>query len=94
MNATPHTDADASKDQTPPHPETGPMVSITINNVPIDIHRGRQTVVKIKAAGAVPLADVLEQVIGGKLTPLPDDGAVTIKGGEVFISHVKDGASS
>ena len=94
MNATPNANAVAAKDQRPSHPETGSMVSITINNDPKDIHRGRQTVVEIKAVGAVPLADVLEQVIGGKLTPLPDDGAVTIKGGEIFISHVKDGASS
>jgi ethanolamine utilization protein EutQ (cupin superfamily) len=42
----------------------------------------------------VPQADELEQVIDGKLTPLPDGGAVTIKGGEVFMSHVRSGGSS
>jgi hypothetical protein len=31
---------------------------------------------------------------GGQLTLLPDDGAVTIKGGERFISHVRGGGSS
>jgi len=40
------------------------------------------------------LADELEQLIEGKLTPLPDDGAITIKGGEVFMSHVRSGGSS
>jgi hypothetical protein len=75
-------------------PERGPTVTITINNVPRTIHRGRQTVAAIKEVGGVPLAEDLDQVIHGKLTPLPDDGAVTIKGGEEFVSHVKDGGSS
>ena len=70
------------------------FVDITINNVIRQIHRGHRTVVEIKTVGEVPLADDLEQVIDGRLTPLPDDGAVTIKGGEVFISHVKSGGSS
>jgi hypothetical protein len=86
MNApttNPHTDQ-----------ETGPIVKITINSKPKEIHRGRNTVAEIKKLGDVPAADELEQVIGGKLTPLPDDGAVTIKGGEVFISHPRDSGSS
>jgi hypothetical protein len=36
----------------------------------------------------------LNEVIHGKLTPLADDGAVEICGGEVFLSHPKDGGSS
>jgi len=74
--------------------EKGPFVTITINNTPRQIHRGRATVAEIKALGAVPVADELEEVVNGKLTPLPDDGAVTIKGGEVFISHPRDSGSS
>jgi hypothetical protein len=77
-----------------PRPEPGPEVHITINGVSRVIHRGRRTVVEIKTLGEVPLADELEQLIDGKLTPLPDDGAVTIKGGEVFMSHVRSGGSS
>lgn len=76
------------------HPPEGPIVTITINSKPYPIHRGRNTVAEIKTAGAVPLTDELEQDIDHKLVPLPDDGAVTIKGGEAFISHVKDGRSS
>src|SRR6266478_2595429 len=78
----------------PPRPEPGPEVHITINGVSRLIHRGRQTVAEIKKVGEVPAADELEQLINGKLTPLPDDGAVTIKGGEVFMSHVRSGGSS
>jgi hypothetical protein len=77
-----------------PNPEPGPEVHITINGVSKLIHRGRRTVVVIKTLGDVPLADELEQLIDGKLTPLPDDGAVTIKGGEVFMSHVRSGGSA
>jgi hypothetical protein len=77
-----------------PRPEPGPEVHITINGVSKTIHRGRQTVSDIKTVGGVPQADELEQVIAGKLTPLPDGGAVTIKGGEVFMSHVRSGGSS
>lgn len=75
-------------------PQTGPEVTITINNDPFRIHRGRNTVIEIKKVGGVPLADELEQLIDGKLVPLPDDGAVTIKGSEIFISHVRDSGSS
>ncbi len=74
--------------------EHGPVVQITINNAAKGVHRGRQTVATIKTVGGVPLADDLEQVVDSKLTLLADDGAVTIKGGEVLVSHPKDSASS
>jgi hypothetical protein len=77
-----------------PKPEPGPDVQITINGVSRVIHRGRRTVIEIKTIGEVPSADELEQLIDGKLTPLADDGAVTIKGGEVFMSHVRSGGSA
>lgn len=80
--------------QKPDNEGKGPLVEITINNKKYEIHRGHQTVAAIKALGGVPAADDLEQVIDGKLTLLPDDGAVTVKGGEVFVSHPKDGGSS
>ena len=70
------------------------MVTITINSVEREIHRGRQQVSEIKRTGEVPLADQFEQVIDGKLVPLADDAAVTIKGGEEFVSHPRDSGSS
>ncbi len=71
------------------------VVIITVNNEPVEIHRGRQSVVEeIKTLGHVPLADQLTELVDGRLTPLPDDGAVTIKGHEVFVSHPKDSGSS
>ncbi len=74
--------------------EHGPNVSIFIDNVERLIHRGHQSVVAIKEAGKVPIAYDLEQIIEGTLTPLPDDGAITIKGEEKFVSHPKDSGSS
>ena len=69
-------------------------LTIEVDSKPYQIHRGRQTVADIKRVGGVPLAYDLEQVVDGKLTLLPDDGAVTIKGGERFLSHPKDGGSA
>lgn len=75
-------------------PERGSEVQIIINDNVKEIHRGHQTVAAIKVVGGVPAADELEEVIDGKLTPLADDGAVVIKGGEVFVSHPRTSASS
>ena len=70
------------------------LVTITINNEHKQIHRGEAKVSEIKELGGVPLADDLEEVVNGKLVPLPDGGKVNIKGGEKFVSHVKDSGSS
>ncbi|ACM18953.1 hypothetical protein Geob_0587 [Geotalea daltonii FRC-32] len=69
-------------------------VTITIDDNPWTVHRGHHTVAELKTLAGVPLAYDLDRVIDGKFEPLPDDGGVTIKGGEIFISHVKDGSSS
>ena len=76
------------------NPQPGPIATITVDNKPVEIHRGRRTVGEIKAAGGVPQAFELSEVVKGKLTPLPDDGAVTIKGGEVFVSNPRSSGSS
>jgi len=78
----------------PGHPEQGPIVEITVNRKVYKIHRGRQTVKAIKELAGVPPADELEQVVDGNLEPLPDEGAVTLKGGEVFLSHPRDCGAS
>lgn len=76
------------------HADNRRLVEITINNVGFKIRPGRHSVAELKVTGGVPLADDLVQVIHGELKPLPDDGAVVIKGEEVFVSHPKDCASS
>ena len=69
-------------------------VSISVNGLPILIHRGHRAVSEIKQLAGVLLADVLAQVIDGELTDLADDGHVVIKGGEEFHSHPRDSGAS
>lgn len=80
--------------QNHPDPQHGPEVPITIDGKEKFIHRGRQTVANIKELGGVAAAMELEEIVDGKLTPLADDGSVTMKGGETFVSHVRDSKSS
>jgi hypothetical protein len=81
-------------DQEAPEPEHGPNVVITVNGNQVPIHRGHQTVAHIKQVGGVAAAEELEQIIDGVFTPLPDGGGVTLKSGEVFVSHVRASAGS
>jgi len=69
-------------------------VTIEVNGAPVQIHRGRRAVSEIKQLGGVAQADVLAQVVDGKLTDLQDDGHVVIKGGEEFHSHPRDSGAS
>lgn len=70
------------------------IVTITIKDKPYSIHRGRQTVAAIKELGGVNPNHILVQIIDGQLKDLPNDGAVTIKGGEVFKCHPPVGDNS
>lgn len=78
----------------PDHPETGPDVTIVIDNKTYSTHRGNRTVPDLKALGGISPAYELEQIIDGQLVPLPDDGHVVLKGGERFVGHPRAGASS
>ena len=69
-------------------------VPIFINKEKNMVKRGPESVSTIKTLGKVPLAYELEELIQGKLQPLPDDGTVEIKGGEQFFSHPRTGSSS
>ena len=70
------------------------LVTISIDRKKYEIDPGETSVTEIKTIGGVNPNYELEQVIDGKLTPLPDNGNVCIKGGEEFFSHAKDGSSS
>lgn len=69
-------------------------VVIRINNVEHKIKRGTYTVSQLKKIGNVKASDEMDALEGHKLTPLDDAATVIIKGGEQFISHVRDGSSS
>jgi predicted Rdx family selenoprotein len=76
------------------HPETGPNVTITIDNKNYTVHRGNTTVSELKQLAGIPAAYELEQIVDGKLEPLRDDQHAVLKGGERFVSHPRAGASS
>lgn len=75
------------------HPDHGKVI-IQVNAKEYYVRPGTHMVAEIKKLAGIPLADELEQVVQGKLIPLPDEGKVHIKGGETFISHPKDSGSS
>jgi len=76
------------------HPETGPEVTITVNGVPRQIHRGSYTVAKLKEKLGIDASEELDQVVDGQFKPLADDGHIVIKGHEIFVSHKRGGGSS
>jgi len=69
-------------------------VIIRINNVEHKIKPGTYTISQLKKIGNVKASDEVDALEGHKLTPLDDAAIVVIKGGEQFISHVRDGSSS
>jgi hypothetical protein len=69
-------------------------VTITVDHQERQIEPGDRTVAEIKKVGRVTEGYELDQVIEGRMHPLKDDAVICIKGGEEFLSHVKDGRSS
>jgi hypothetical protein len=76
------------------HPQPGPNVSVTVDNIPKTVHRGSHLVSEFKTLVGVDAAKELEEVVDGQLTPLDDAERVVIKGGEMFFSHPRTGGSS
>ncbi len=70
------------------------MVEITIKDKTYKIHRGHQTVATIKELGGINPNHILVQIVDGQLKELPNNGAVTIKGGEIFKCHPPVGDNS
>jgi hypothetical protein len=77
------------------HHDHKDLVVITVNRFKYEISHGQHTVAEIKQLASVPAADELAQVREGHdPKPLPDNGSVTIEGGEVFLSYPRDSGSS
>ena len=75
-------------------PQTGPIVTITVDTQPKEVHRGSHLVSELKTLVGVDASLELEQVIGGEFKPLDDNSRIVIKGGEIFVSHTRTGGSS
>jgi hypothetical protein len=69
-------------------------VEVTVDHKPRHVFPGSYVVSTFKEIVHVPASKVLEQVIAGELKLLADNETIEIKGGEVFISHVRTGGSS
>jgi hypothetical protein len=78
----------------PRQPETGPIVTVTVDNQPKSVHRGDYVVSEFKKVVGVDASLELAEVIKGQLKGLADTEHVVIKGAEVFFSRVRKGGSS
>lgn len=76
------------------HPQTGPTVTVTVDTKETQVHRGSWVVADFKKEVGVDANRALDEVIGGEFKPLDDKQRITIKGGEVFVSHARQGGSS
>jgi hypothetical protein len=72
----------------------GHDVPVTIDNRTVEIQAREYSVAQLKIALGVDPSRELEQVVDGKLVPLDDNAKIHIRGGEVFVSHVRGGGSS
>ena len=78
---------------------TGPesktrVVTVTVDGQKHQVPAGKYLVSNFKSLVGVPSAKELDEVIGGKLTPLADDATINIEHAEVFISHERTGGAS
>jgi hypothetical protein len=75
-------------------PNDHKLVTVELDGNPKNVLKGKYLVKDFKiAVGA--LADYeLDEVIDGIFKPLNDNDEIHIKGGEVFVSHVRQGGSS
>lgn len=76
-----------------PHTDSR-FVSVTIDGREQHIRAGIYVVKQLKRVLKVKPDYALDQLVAGKLVPLDDGEKVAIKGGEVFVSHVRGGAAS
>lgn len=70
------------------------LVTVTVDTKAEQVKPGGYTVSAFKSVVGVDPARELEEIVHGKLTPLDDNAKIHIKGGEVFMSHVRSGGSS
>jgi hypothetical protein len=75
-------------------PQHGPDVTITVDSVEHKVHRGSRLVSKLKEEVGVDSTLVLSIYNGKEFVDLTDTERITIKGGEVFASHVPKGSSA
>jgi len=91
---SPHAEANLRKHGVEKFTTAPKLVQVTIDGKHKTIQAGTYTVTELKRVLGVDPPRVLDEVIGGEFKELPDNGTVHIKGGEIFVSHVRQGQSS
>lgn len=72
----------------------GKLVTVTVDTMPHTVRKGRYIVTDFKRLVGVDLSYQLDEVLNGQFVELKDTEKVSIKGKEVFVSHVRGGAAS
>lgn len=70
------------------------MVEVSIDTRKVRIQAGSYTLAELKVVLSVEPGKVLDEVVGGEFRELTDNHRIHIKGGEIFVSHVRTGKSS
>jgi len=69
-------------------------VVVTVDGKSHHVPEGTYVVSDFKKLVGVDTAKELDEVVHGELKPLDDSQKIHIKGGEVFISHARQGGSA
>src|SRR5216683_2481018 len=72
----------------------GKLVTVTVDTKPHTVRKGRYIVSEFKRLVGVDPSYQLDEVVNGQFVELKDTEKVSIKGKEVFVSHVRGGAAS
>lgn len=92
---SPHAEANLRKHGVERFTTVPKLVEVTIDGPHHKtIQAGTYTVSELKRVLGVDPSRVLDEVIGGEFKEPPDNGTIHIKGGEIFVSHVRQGRSS
>jgi hypothetical protein len=69
-------------------------VTVTVDGKQHSVLKGDYVVSSFKKLVAVDPSKELDEVVHGEFKPLDDSQHIEIKGGEVFVSHARQGGSS
>jgi hypothetical protein len=72
----------------------GKLVTVTVDTKAHMVRKGRYLVSDFKRLVGVDPSYQLDEVVNGQFVELKDSEKVSIKGKEVFVSHVRGGAAS
>ncbi len=75
-------------------PQPNREVVVIVDSHKKKVVAGSWIVAEFKKAVGVDASRALDEVIGGEFKPLEDNSRISIKGGEMFVSHVRQGSSS